>query len=984
MARNCLMLVLRTSSAALALASAISGTSAMAQDVPAAVPTQDAPAMAATQEEAAPAPKAAAQDGAEIIVTGSRLGRTSFNSPTPVNVISQERAQDLNITSVGDALNQIPSFRPIATPATQSFRSSANIAGRSLDLRGLGSIRTLTLIDGRRHVSSADDGNFDLNSIPSIMIQRSEVVTGGASAAYGAGAVSGVVNLITDRKLNGMKAEASYGISEKGDARNVYLGFEAGHSFAGGRGHAVIGAEYSDEGPVTDYNSRDWSRRHHDFVPNPFFSTNPALSNGLPATVGSDNVTTSLTPAGSITVVNPLQGMQFDANGNLVPFQFGALYNKAKPSSLMIGGDPSITDYYGAVGPLVVGTKHGSVLGHVDFELSSALTVSAELGYAEVTGGPTGANPRSDPNGALKINRDNAYLTPATAALMDAAHITVLPVSRINFELGPNVYSSKNETTHAFVGARGSLFGDWKWDAFYQYGQTTGRQSNANSRLEQRFKDSIDAVRAPAGLPGIAAGTIICRTTIANPTNGCVPANIMGPDKISAAAAAWVNTTAFSTRTFTDQTVAANFRGTLINGWAGPISAAAGVEYRTSASEGDNDQNSKLGLFSQIAWTFLPATTQKVTEGYVEVNVPVFKDWVLGKSLELDGAVRRTHYSLSGSATTWKGGAVYRVNDEYMFRVTRSRDIRAPSPLELNPNRSVTTLSLADPKYGVQYLMPSFNGGNPNLKLESADTFTAGVVLQPAWFPKFSLSVDYYDIKVRGAIDIPSVNLAISLCRAGGNPGICTLGTDNNGNPDRILALFATYQNINQLHTEGFEFVSHYALDLADVWSSVGGNLDFMLNGSIVKTLSTTLADGTKKELSNWTGNSGGVANTAGVPRWRADAVITYSQPTFSVTAHVSHIPKALQNPDWIGPEQAGYSPYLPNSVNDNSVSARTYLDLSARAKVFGGENSNFEVFGSVNNVFDTDPPSQLRLNGNGLYFNPIGRSYKMGIRAKW
>ena len=941
-----------------------------------------APAMAQVNSAGAPGPGTEVVVD-EVVVTGSRLGRTSFNSPTPVSVIGQERSQALNITNVGDALNQIPSFRPIVGPATNSFRSSANIAGRSLDLRGLGAIRTLTLIDGRRHVTSSDDGTFDLNSVPSILIQRSEVVTGGASAAYGAGAVSGVVNLITDTRLQGIKAEASYGVSEHGDARNTYVAAAGGTSIAGGRGHLVVGGEYSKEGPVPEL-SRDWSRRLHDFIPNPFFSTNPALSNGLPANVAADNVRTSLTPAGSITIVHPLQGMQFDSNGNLVPFQFGDLYNRAKPSALMIGGDPSITGYYGAVGPFVVGTKHGSILSHVSYDLTNAITVSAELGYAKVTGGPTGANPRSDPNGALRIQRDNAYLTPATAAMMDAARTTFLPVSRINFELGPNVYSSTNETWHAFAGVNGKLPGDWKWDAYYQFGRTTGRQSNANSRLEQRFKDSIDAVRAPAGIPGIAAGTIICRTTISAPTNGCVPANIMGPNKISPEAAAWINTVAYSTRKFTDHNLAANIRGDLFQGWAGPISAAAGVEYRSSASEGDNDANSKAGLFSQVAWTYLPPTTQKVTEGYVEASVPILHDSPLGKALDVDGAVRRTHYSLSGNATTWKVGAVYRPDEQYMLRVTRSRDIRAPSPLELNPNKSTTTLSLADPKYGVQYLMPTFSGGNPDLKLETADTFTAGAVLQPDWFRNFKLSVDYYDISVDGAIDIPAANLAISICRSGTNPAICTLGADANGNPDRILALFATYQNINKLHTRGYELVANYALDLAKVAQWMSGDVNISLNGSYVDTLSTLLPNGTKKELSNFTGNSGGVTNILGVPRWRADAVITYSQPAYSLTAHLSHIPKALQNPDWIGAEQDGYSPYLPNSVTYNHVSARTYLDLSARVKLSRQEDRQLELFGGVNNVFDADPPPELRLNGNGLYFPPVGRNYKIGIRAQF
>lgn len=927
-------------------------------------------------------------EGATVIVTGSRLARTSFNSPTPVNVIGQERTQDLNITSVADALNQVPAFRPIASPATTQQRSSANIAGRFLDLRGLGSVRTLTLIDGRRHVPTGDDGTFDLNAVPSILVQRAEVVTGGASAAYGAGAVAGVVNLILDTKLDGLKAEASYGSSEHGDAEKLYTAFAAGTSFAGGRGHAVIGGEYSDEGGMGSINVRDWSRRYRDFIPNPFFNTNPELSNGLPANIGIDNVRTSYTPNGTIQVVHPLQGMQFDANGDLVPFQFGDLYNPARPSALMVGGDPSITNYYSADGPpFLVATKHTSVLGHVEYQLTDSVTVATAVGYAKIDGGPTGSNPRSDANGAIRILRDNAYLTPATAALMDEAGVTFLPVSRVNNEIGSNVYSSTNEVWQAFLGFKGDLGLRWDWDVFYQFGRTEGLQFNSNARLEDRFRASIDAVVVTpenVGTSGLQIGSIVCRSTLTDPTNGCIPSNVMGPGKMNQAAVDWINTVAYSTRVFTDHTVAGTLRGQLFEGWAGPIQTAVGAEYRTNESRGDNDENSKLGRFSQQTWTYLPKTTQKVTEFFGEISVPIFTDSPLGKSLELDGAVRSTHYSISGDATTWKLGGVYRLNDEYMLRVTRSRDIRAPSPAELNPDRAIVTGQITDPKYNVRYFVSNHNGGNPDLDLERADTLTIGGVMSPRWLPNLQLSLDYYDIRVDGAIDIPNADLAVLLCRAGTVPGICTLGVDENGNPDRILALFSTYQNLTELNAEGFELVASYRQNLADLHRSLSGTLNVSLNGSYVRTLSITLPNGTSRELSNWTGNTGLAASILGVPRWRADAVMTYSQPSWSLTAHMSYIPRGILNPNWIGPEQKGYSPYLPNSVNYNHVSSRFYLDLNARVRIGTFSTGEFELFGGVKNVFDTDPPSGIRLNGNPLYFDPIGRHYTVGARVNF
>ncbi|SKB97571.1 TonB-dependent receptor domain-containing protein [Sphingopyxis flava] len=922
-------------------------------------------------------PESAGSD--EIIVTGSRLGRTSFNSPTPINVVGQDRVQDLNITNVGDALNQIPSFRPLTSPSTNSLRAGTNIGGRSLDLRGLGPARTLTLIDGRRNVPSGDENTFDLNAIPSNLVQRSEVVTGGASAAYGADAVAGVVNLILNTKLTGVKGELSYGISELGDARQFYGAFAAGTGFSGGRGHVVIGGEYSKENGTGDFNSRDWSKRYHSFVPNPFFNTNPMLSNGLPANVAIDNVLYVLNPAGLISVVHPLQGMQFDSSGNLVPFQFGELFNRAKPSTLMVGGDPTVRDIYGFNNtPLVVPTRHYALLAHAEYELNDSITASAELSYSMVDGGPTAASTHNDQNGAIRIQRDNAFLNPSVAAMMDAAKVTFLPVSRAHSELGNSTWITRNETWRAFFALDGKTFGDWRWDVYYQYGRTNGRQEGRGLRFGQRWRDAVDAVRAPAGISGIAAGSIICRSTIANPTNGCIPANIMGAGKVSAAAVASVTGDAWQTRRFVQHNVAGNLRGTLFEGWAGPISAAVGVEYRTNSSEGDADPASRARQFTQINSNVLPPLTQKVTEGYAEVNLPLFKDTPLGQKLEVDAAIRRTHYSLSGNATTWKVGALYELNDEYMLRVTRSRDIRAPSPQELNPNTRLTAATLADPKFGIQYVIPALAGGNPNLQLENGNTFTVGAVFKPAWLPRFRLSVDYYDINVTGAIDILTPSLAVQLCRSGSSLPICTIGTDLNGNPDRILQVNTTYQNVAELNARGLELVSTYSVPLA------GGDLNFTLNGNYVITLETSLPDGSRQEFSGVTGNSGSVTTIFGVPRWGLDSVIGYEQSNWSVTTQFRYIPKGILNRNWVGPQDEGYSPYLPNSVSDNRIDDRIYVNLNGRVKLTGENNKKIELFGGINNVFNVDPPSNLRFTGNGLYFDPIGRSYKVGIRADW
>jgi hypothetical protein len=568
---------------------------------------------------------------------------------------------------------------------------------------------------------------------------------------------------------------------------------------------------------------------------------------------------------------------------------------------------------------------------------------------------------------------------------MKLAGVTTIPVSRSLEELGGTTYVSKNDTWRALLAADGDLGEKWGWDAFYQYGRSSSDEVGTSQLYSARWTQALDAVRAPAGnAAGIAAGTIVCRSTLTSPTNGCIPANVMGPGKITPQVKAWVLGDAHQDREFTQHNVAANLHGTLFQTWAGDVSIATGAEYRLFSSGGGADANSVAGVYRQQNVSILPQTKQKVTEGYLEISVPLLKDSPLGKALDVDGAVRRTSYSLSGDATTWKLGAVYEPSDEFLFRATKSNDIRAPSPTELNPNQISRDLTQADPLLLIQYQMPARLGGNPNLHLERADTITVGAVYQPSWLSKFKLSLDYYDIQVEDAIDTVSIPLAVQICRAGTNPEICVIGTDAQGNPNRILQLYATYQNVNELNARGYEFVSNYGFDLKDLYSPLSGTLDFTLNANYVSTLSTTLPDGTLREFSDQTGNAGSVTTIFGVPKWRADLVMTYSQPRYSITAQVKYIPEGILNRDWIGPDDSRYTPYLTNSVNNNRIASATYLNLNGRVKLTGEERGNIELFGGVNNVLNLDPPANLRFTGNGLYFDPIGRAYRIGLRANW
>ncbi len=955
-----------------------------------------------------PSPPASAEPAgsdasADIIVTGSRLARAGYDAPTPVNVVGEQRLQQLGINNIGDALNQIPSFRATNTPANNSFRVSGNIGGRVLDLRGLGATRTLVLLDGRRFIGSSDQSTVDLNAIPSILIQRSEIVTGGASAAYGANAVSGVVNLIVDSKLNGIKAEASSGISQRGDARQTYLAAAAGTDFASGRGHIVFGAEYQKETGIGACEERSWCRKYTNYVANPGYNAATRTStNGLPATLVLDDVmfvynengilTGATKPgatAGSTITLGQqllnvgvtslpaaLRNRQFDAAGNLVPYAFGNFLSGTFQQ--VPGGDPTQPFLLGfSPTPLLVPVKHHSALTRADYQLTDAISVSAELLYSRVVGGPTQAGAPVD---STSVGLDNPYLSSDTVAAVRAADPAI---TRLLVNHGATLFGavsqgrSVNDTYRAAVSIKGAFGDGWAWDAYYTYGRVDSDVTVGNVRLKT-WNNAIDAVRVTAanrGTSGLAIGSIACRTTLSNPGNGCIPLNLFGVQPVTPEQQAAYFATATQDRRYRQHVVAANLRGSPFSTWAGDVNVAVGGEYRRDTAVGGTDANTLAGNYINATTSALPFIKTTVTEGYLEVGVPLLKDSSLGRSLDVDGAIRRTHYNTFGNATTWKVGGVYTPVSDVTFRVTRSRDIRAPTPAESSPNSTTNVIPLPDPFIGSTTQQLVVTGGNPNLQLERANTFTAGVVLKPRFVPRFNLSADYYNIRVSGAIDSLTGPAIATACRT--QNLLCDLLAFNpNGS---INTVFSNFQNLNQLRAKGVELVMDYRLPVGV------GNVDLQGNVNYVIDLSTTGGTGLITELDGVTGNAGTVTNVQGVPRYKLDGVLTYSQRAFSLTAHGRYIPQGLLDSTKIGPEDDGYDINNPNSITTNRIDDRFYLDLTARIKIQDSDGvDRWELYGTINNVFDKDEPKQLRLIGNPLNFDPIGRFFKVGVRSRW
>jgi iron complex outermembrane receptor protein len=936
---------------------------------------------AAPPVAAAPAPAQAAAPQADvssedIVVTGSRIARTGFTTPTPVTVVGAARLEQRAITNVGEALNELPSFRALVTPATQQA-AGGNIGARVLDLRGLGAARTLVLLDGKRFVPSTTTGTIDVNLIPSILVGRTEVVTGGASAAYGSDAVAGVVNFILDKKFEGFKGSVQYGSSSRGDAKDYNGSLAYGAKFAEGRGHIIVGGEYDKSKGMGDcYTRSAW-------CPNDMLVGNSrAGDGGLPASFragpdGTGNLSQDgLVNFGTTTAgANSLapRGITFNTDGTTRNYQYGRIIGNSTAPLFMVGGEGAGENGYLQGILLMPPVKRITGYAHADYEFSDAFKANLDLSYGQVKGTIIGSQAR---DAAFVINRNNAFLPTQLANIMDANGLASVSVGRVFGDLGGSIDHSKNDTYRAVASFEGKIGGSWSWDAYYEYGRNKFRQDYTGDVIIARMRNATNAV--------VSNGTTVCGINADNITTNddavCVPFNLFGRGRASAAAKAYVAPSGFQTADTTENVISGNVHGDLFDLPGGALSIASGGEYRSDKLVGNADPISAANQF----WSFNGKAINgkiEVTEGYVEAVAPLLKDVAFAEILELNGAARRTHYkrsspiaaSSSTSVTTWKFGAVWQPVRDIRFRATKSRDIRAPNISELFGPVTSGRTTIIDPVNGGQQIqIDSLSGSNPGLTPEKADTWTAGVVLSPHWDFVRSLrfSADYFDIKVKGAIATLGAQTVVQRCASGATE-YCPFVTRNSAN---ILTLVRdVLQNVNQQVSRGIDFEGSYNTRIGSL-----GSLDVRLLATHYLEFSTRDTVGVTDRVGQ-TGYRAGT--TTGVPDWTVDALVGWTLDRLTLTGHMRHISRGKLDALLVGPEDPGYAVTLTNSVSSNRVAARTYFDLSGNFRL----TSNIEIFGAVNNVFNKNPPLAPSAQGgtNQVYFDAIGRYFKAGVRVK-
>ncbi|MGE4064294.1 MAG: TonB-dependent receptor plug domain-containing protein [Rhodospirillaceae bacterium] len=905
----------------------------------------------------------------EIIVTGTRIVRDGFEAPTPVTVMNVEQIESAARPNIADMVNMLPAFAGGTTPHSGGADVSSGRQGQNnLNLRGLGVNRTLTLLDGHRIVSGDTNGAINVNDFPQQLISRVDVVTGGASAAYGSDAVSGVVNFILDKTYTGIKGAIEGGVTTYGDDRTYKGNLTFGTPFAAGRGHFLISGEYSKVegllGTPRDWNKEGWRR-----IQNPAYGTAAGQSTSVPQFLVLDRVGASVATLGGIIVSGPLKGIHFGPNGEPLTFNYGPIVS----NPFMQGGDWRYSDA-SQDGALDNPVMRQSLFTRVSYGVTESVEVYAQHTYGWSTA--YGQATTMFDLGSRVIRADNAFIPASVRQRMTELGLTSFTMGTLNPDL-PHLSTWNKRLMHSYaVGATGSFDGGgstWNWDLYGQRGISRSMLS-AEAFVASRLADAVDSIRGPNG-------QIICRSQLAAPGNGCVPYNSFGIGVNSAAAVDYAVDNSTLYQRSTETIFSAALTGEPFALPAGPVSLAVGVDYRKPGVSGVSDAMSQARGY--LAGNFQGTRgSYDVWEGYAETVVPLAKDASWAEALDLNGAVRATDYSTSGFVVTWKVGATYTPVSDIRLRATRSRDIRAPNLFDaFLAGSGSSTPNLRDPATNLQIPTVLTNTvGNPNLGPEKADTLGLGLVYQPSWLEGFSAAFDYYDISIKDAIATIGNQATLDRCFLGNQAFCANIARNAQG-----VITIVTVAPINFVleKTNGYDIEASYTTPLDRFVSDWNGSVTLRALGTHV--LKLTRDDGVAVPTDSAGSNAGN-----GPPDWRWLLSATYDNDPLNINLTARIISDGTYDNSFVEcTTGCPVSTVTNRTINNNHIDGYFYLDAAITYVLPElASGTEIETFLSIQNIMNKDPAMVANNNHYGQASNPnlydtLGRQFRVGLRFR-
>jgi len=998
----------------------------------------------------------------EVVVTGSRIPHPNLTTASPVTTVTAQQIKLQGTVNVEDFINNLPQ----AFAGQGQYLANGATGTATVNLRGLGSERTMVLIDGKRLMpGDATDPVPDINFIPPALIDHVDVLTGGASAVYGSDAVAGVVNFVMKKNFTGLQIDAETSVAESSSnndqvrrantfSHNSFLlpliNLPSKDEWDGQRDTVTItgGANSPDnKGNVEFYFGKTTitavNEGDRDYSACSLATNNTNTHQQYCGGSSTSNITlfqpTGKTVAAGGTVPNNSK-FAVGPGGSLSAFGPGDDYNYA-PYNYFQRPDTRYT-----AGEFSTYNINSHVNLYSSFMFLDDHTVAAIA--------PSGS-----------FNGDNAYTIPCNDPLLSTAEQTALcgpgvttgtetaNIAHRNVDGGAARTSDIEHMDYRIVfGAKGDITDGWSYDASAQYGRTVLTDIEGGYFSNAHLKNALDVIPNPAAgatgnIPGVAAGAPVCSVASTGADTKCVPYNIFTTGAVTPAQLAYLETTAESSGTTTEQVYTINITGDLgkygvKSPWADKAAGVNfGFEYRSENLQTSYDEAIEDGDLAGAGGSTLPTSgTQADKDVFGELSIPLVENMPFAKEITFDTGYRYSDYTSGGGNSTYKFELDWQTTGDLMFRGSYERAVRAPNVQELflpatpglvggsDPCAAGATATITaaqcyntythslpgltmnqflnggyvfngqtlGPIYGTTDPCPaaqcgSFSGGNPNLKPETADTFSYGLVFTPTFFRGFSLTVDYFNIDVKQAIVSVPFTTIFANCALLGNASDCNnidrfqgtnfgvFGGEGLGEVNQPLL------NASALKTSGVDVEAQYHFRLADYGMGDMGSLTFVFNGTYLNNLTTVLPDGTQYDCAGLFGVTCGAPS----PKWRHTLRVSWNTPwNLTLEAAWRHYgPATLDFNTNQGPVQNFYKDL---QASDQNIPSFDYMDLAFSYKF----KDRYTVRGGMNNVFDKTPPlvdaNSFGISGppfgNGntypQVYDPLGRVMFLGITA--